>query len=113
MTEMRAVLASWEEIFREAAARWTLLAYFALSTLFILIFAAAVNLDVVNGALAGAKLFGQSVDMGDRSIDIDRLLLGFEPGFSGFLSIVRTFLAFFATPHPLPPLQEKATIHLY
>src|SRR5216683_3209269 len=110
---MRAILASWEEVFREAAARWTLLAYFALSTLFILIFAAAVNLDVVNGALAGAKLFGQSVDMGGRSIDIDRLVLGFESGFSGFLYIVGTFLAIFATAHLVPRLQEKGTIDLY
>ena len=113
MTAMRAMLASWEEVFREAAARWTLLAYFALSTLFILIFAAAVNLDVVNGALAGAKLFGQSVDMGGRSIDIDRLVLGFESGFSGFLYIVGTFLAIFATAHLVPRLQEKGTIDLY
>src|SRR5438132_131972 len=69
---MKAWAASVEEVFREAAARWTLIAYFALSTLFILIFALAVNLDVVNGALAGANLFGQSLDLGGRTIDIDR-----------------------------------------
>ena len=38
---MRPLIASVQEVFREAAARWTLLAYFALSSLFILIFAAA------------------------------------------------------------------------
>jgi ABC-type transport system involved in multi-copper enzyme maturation permease subunit len=102
-----------EEVFREAAARWTLLAYFALSSLFILIFALAVNLDIVNGALAGAKLFGQTVELGSRSVDVDRLVLGFESGFSGFLYLVGTFLALFATAHLVPRLQEKGTVDLY
>ena len=110
---MRAFAASVEEVFREAAARWTLVAYFALSSLFILIFAIAVNLDVVNGALAGAKLFGQSVQMGRPHVDLDQLVLGFESGFSGFLYLVGTFLALFATAHLVPRLQEKGTIDLY
>jgi ABC-type transport system involved in multi-copper enzyme maturation permease subunit len=110
---MRAFAASVEEVFREAAARWTLIAYFALSTLFILLFATAVNLDVVNGALAGAKLFGQSVQMGGRTVDVDKLVLGFESGFSGFLYLLGTFLALFATAHLVPRLQEKGTIDLY
>jgi len=110
---MRALAASVEEVFREAAARWTLIAYFALSSLFILIFALAVNLDVVNGALAGAKLFGQSVQMGPREISIERFVLGFESGFSGFLFLIGTFLALFATAHLVPRLQEKGTIDLY
>jgi ABC-type transport system involved in multi-copper enzyme maturation permease subunit len=110
---MKAWAASVEEVFREAAARWTLIAYFALSSLFILIFALAVNLDIVNGALASAKLFGQSVSLPDRTVDIDRLVLGFESGFSGFLYLVGTFLALFATAHLVPRLQEKGTIDLY
>ncbi len=110
---MKAFAASIQEVFREAAARWTLIAYFTLSSLFILIFAAAVNLDIVNGALAGAKLFGQSVDMGGGPVEIDKIVLGFESGFSGFLYLVGTFLALFATAHLVPRLQEKGTIDLY
>jgi ABC-2 type transport system permease protein len=110
---VRAFTASVQEVFREAAARWILIAYFALSSLFILVFAAAVNLDIVDGALAGAKLFGQSVDMGGGPVDIDRVVLGFESGFSGFLYLVGTFLALFATAHLVPRLQEKGTIDLY
>jgi ABC-2 type transport system permease protein len=110
---MKAWAATVEEVFREAAARWTLVAYFALSSLFILIFALAVNLDVVNGALAGAKLFGQSVDLGGQTIDIDRLVVGFETGFSGFLFLLGTFLALFATAHLVPRLQDKGTVDLY
>jgi ABC-2 type transport system permease protein len=110
---VRAFSASIQEVFREAAARWVLIAYFALSSLFIVIFALGVNLDVVNGALAGARLFGQSFDVGGRSIEIDKLVLGFESGFSAFLYLVGTFLALFATAHLVPRLQEKGTIDLY
>src|SRR4029453_16703729 len=80
---------------------------------FILLFAAAVNLDVVDGALAGMKLFGQSVDVGDNHIEIDKLVLGFESTFSGVLYFVGLFLALFATAHLVPRLQEKGTIDLY
>lgn len=110
---MRVLLANVEEVFREAAARWTLLAYFTLATIFILIFASAVNLDIVDGALAGAKLFGQSVNIGSQTIDMDKLVLGFESGFSAFVYVVGTFLAIFATAHLVPRLQEKGTIDLY
>jgi ABC-2 type transport system permease protein len=110
---MRALAANIEEVFREAAARWTLVAYFALSTLFVLLFAVAVNLDVVDGALAGAKIFGRQVHMGGQSVDLDRLVLGFESGFAGFLYVVGTFLAVFATAHLVPRLMEKGTVDLY
>jgi len=110
---VKMLAAQVQDVFREAAARWTLVAYFVLSSLFILIFALAVNLDIVNGALAGAKLFGQSVQMGGQRVDLDRLVIGFESGFSAFLYVVGTFLAVFATAHLTPRLQEKGTIDLY
>jgi ABC-2 type transport system permease protein len=110
---VRVLAANIQDVFREAAARWTLVAYFVLSSLFILIFALAVNLDIVNGALAGAKLFGQSVQLGPQTVDLDRLVIGFESGFSAFLYVVGTFLAVFATAHLVPRLQEKGTIDLY
>ena len=109
---MRVLVANIEDVMREAAARWTLIAYFFLSTIFIIIFASAINLDIVDGALAGAKLFGKEVDMRD-SISIERLVLGFETGFSVFLYFLCTFLAIFATAHLVPRMQEKGTIDLY
>ncbi len=110
---MKVVLANIEDVMREAAARWTLLAYFFLSSLFILIFASAVNLDIVNGALAGAKLFGKDVQMSGNEISIEKLVLGFESGFAGVLYFLCTFLAIFATAHLVPRMQEKGTIDLY
>ena len=109
---MKVLAANIEDVMREAAARWTLIAYFFLSTIFIIIFASAINLDIVDGALAGAKLFGKEVDMRD-SISIEKLVLGFETGFSVFLYFICTFLAIFATAHLVPRMQEKGTIDLY
>jgi ABC-2 type transport system permease protein len=110
---MKVLAANIEDVMREAAARWTLLAYFFLSTIFILIFSFAINLDIVDGALAGAKLFGREVDMDNDPVSIEKLVLGFETGFSGFLYVLCTFLAIFATAHLVPRMQEKGTIDLY
>src|ERR1700741_1022484 len=110
---MKVLIANIEDVLREAAARWTLIAYFFLSTIFILIFASAVNLDIVNGTLAGAKLFGKDVQMSGNEISIEKLVLGFESGFSVVLYFLCTFLAIFATAHLVPRMQEKGTIDLY
>jgi ABC-2 type transport system permease protein len=110
---MKALAANIEDVFREASARWTLLTYFFLSTIFIVIFSFAINLDIVDGALAGAKLFGREVQMDGNEISIEKLVLGFETGFSGFLYLLCTFLAIFATAHLVPRMQEKGTIDLY
>jgi ABC-type transport system involved in multi-copper enzyme maturation permease subunit len=109
---VKALAANIEDVMREAAARWTLIAYFFLSTIFIVIFASAINLDIVDGALAGARLFGKDVDV-DGQISIEKLVLGFETGFSVFLYFLCTFLAIFATAHLVPRMQEKGTVDLY
>ena len=109
---MKVLRANIEDVMREAAARWTLVAYFMLSTMFLIIFAAAINLDIVDGALAVAKLFGKDVNMRGE-VPIEKLVTGFESGFSGVLYVLCTFLAIFATAHLVPRLQEKGTIDLY
>ena len=112
---MKVMLANLEDVWREAAARWTLIAYFLLSSIFLIIFASAINLDIVDGTLAGAKLFGKEVDMGSGGpeLSIEKLVLGFETGFSAILYFLCTFMAIFATAHLVPRLQEKGTIDLY
>ncbi|HEV7429143.1 MAG TPA: ABC transporter permease subunit [Thermoanaerobaculia bacterium] len=109
---MKVLVANIEDVMREAAARWTLVAYFFLSTIFIIIFASAINLDIVDGALAGAKLFGKQVEV-SGTMSIEKLVMGFESGFSGILYVLCTFLAIFATAHLVPRMQEKGTIDLY
>ena len=109
---MKVLAANIEDVFREAAARWTLIAYFCLSSIFILMFAAAVNLDVVNGALAGAKLFGKEMEV-SGTLPIEKIVTGFESGFTGIIYGLCTFLAIFATAHLVPRMQDKGTIDLY
>lgn len=110
---MRPLVANIEEVFREAAARWTLIAYFILSSLFILLFSAAVNLDIVDGALAGVSLFGNEAILGPDELSLEKLMIGFESGFSAIIFIVSVFLAIFATAHLVPRLQDKGTVDLY
>ena len=111
---MRAFAASVEEVFREAAARWTLIAYFALSSLFILIFARGREpRHRRRRARRREALRPVRRPRATGKVDIDKLVLGFESGFSGFLYLVGTFLALFATAHLVPRLQEKGTIDLY
>ncbi len=110
---MRNFYANLEEVFREAAARWTLIAYFVLSTVFIIIFASAMNLDVVNGSLAGAKLFGQTLKLGEKKVGIDEVVQGIEMGIAGAMYLFATLLGLFATAHLVPRMQEKGTIDLY
>ena len=72
------------------------------------------NLDIVNGTLAGAKLFGHAARIrGNHDMDIEQLVVGFESTFSTVLYFLCTFLAIFATAHLVPRLQEKGTIDLY
>ena len=110
---MRALAANIEDVMREAAARWTLIAYFLLSSLFIIIFASAINLDIVDGALAGAKLFGHNARIHGNDLNIETMVVQFESPFATVLYFLCTFLAIFATAHLVPRLQEKGTIDLY
>src|SRR5258708_23679227 len=104
---MKVLMANIEDVMREAAARWTLVAYFFLSTIFILIFASAINLDIVDGALAGAKLFGKQVEV-SGTMSIEKLVMGFESCLSGILYVLCKFLAIFATPHLVQRIQQTA-----
>jgi ABC-type transport system involved in multi-copper enzyme maturation permease subunit len=110
---MKVLFANIEDVMREAAARWTLVAYFFLSTLFIIIFASAINLDIVDGALAGAKLFGKEMQMGGDAVSIEKIVMGTESVFASALYLFCTLLAIFATAHLVPRMQDKGTIDLY
>ena len=55
---------------RESLHRWTLITYLAGITFFLVLMATAVNLDIVEGTLASARLFGQDVQIGDMQIQV-------------------------------------------
>ena len=54
---------------REARNKWTLLALFTLTTLFLLALATLVSVDVVEGSIASARLFGTiPLEIGNTTI---------------------------------------------
>ena len=110
---MKIFLANLEEVFRDAAANWILAAYFVLTTLFVLLFAATLNLDVVNGALAGARLFGQDLQMHGGPVKIEDFVSGMEAGVAAFIFLFGVILGLLATAHLVPRMMDKGTVDLY
>ena len=50
------------DTWREALARYTLLGFLLVSTLFLLTLTFALNLDIVDGSLAAGTLFGKALE---------------------------------------------------
>ena len=109
MTKLLAVV---DGTIRESMAKFTFLAFVLMSTLMLMILTFAVNLDVVDGALATFRLFGQDVHLGGQTISIDELVTGVQMSLSGFLFGVGLFLSIFATANLVPVMLEKGYIDL-
>jgi len=109
MTKLLAVV---DGTIRESMAKFTFLAFVLMSTLILMIITFAVNLDVVNGALATARLFGQDIHLGGQSIAIDQLVTGIQATLAGLLFGVGLFLSIFATANLVPVMLEKGYVDL-
>jgi ABC-type transport system involved in multi-copper enzyme maturation permease subunit len=109
---MTRVLAVIDGTIRESMAKFTFLAFLLMSTLMLVIVTFAVNLDVVDGALAAARLFGQDVKLGGQEISIDSLVSGIQTGTAGVLFAVGLFLSIFATANLVPVMLEKGYVDL-
>jgi len=106
------LLAVVDGTIRESMAKFTFLAFLGMSTLTLLIIVFAVNLDVVDGALAAARLFGKDIELGGTRIAIDTLVTGIQTGMAGFLFGVGLFLSIFATANLVPVMLEKGYVDL-
>ena len=100
------------DAWREALARYTLLGFLAASTLFLLTVVFALNLDIVDGSLAAATLFGHSLEI-HSGASIDRVVTGGLAGFAGLTYAMGIFLAVFATGAQVPHLVRRGTVDLY
>lgn len=109
---MSRLLAVVDGTIRESLAKFTFLAFLIMSTLILLVITFAVNLDVVNGALAGAKLFGHDVQLGGQSFSLDNLVTGTQTGLGFVLFTVGLFLSIFATANLVPVMLEKGYVDL-
>ena len=109
MTKLFAVI---DGTIRESMAKFTFLAFLLMSTLILLVVTFAVNLDVVDGALATARLFGQDVHLGGQTITIDEVVTGIQMTMAGLLFGVGLFLSIFATANLVPVMLEKGYVDL-
>ncbi|MBI4483344.1 MAG: ABC transporter permease subunit [Acidobacteria bacterium] len=106
-------LAIIEDTFRESFSRLTFVGFFVLSNLLVLAILFAVNLDVVDGVLAAATLFGKELHLNPQhGLQIGPIIRQVESAFAVTLYVMSIFLSVFATANLVPHMLEKGTIDL-
>jgi ABC-type transport system involved in multi-copper enzyme maturation permease subunit len=98
---------------REARHKWTLMAIFVLTTFFLLLLLTLVNVDVVEGTIASARLFGSwDLPIGDQSIQITEAVTVIQSIIVGFLSSFGLLLSLFITGNIIPRTLEAGWVDL-
>lgn len=103
--------------FRELWARKIVLGLFIISSLVLLAVTFALNLDVVEGSLAGIRLFGQEAapeDMGEDipQLTLSRVVIAVESVVAGVAYWIGILLALFASASLFPDLQSDGRVEL-
>jgi ABC-type transport system involved in multi-copper enzyme maturation permease subunit len=97
---------------RESVHRWTLITYLFGITFFLLLLATAVNLDIVEGTLASARLFGQDLQIGDLNVQVEDVVRYFQVAVISTLYVVGVVLALFLTSNYVPALAREGWVDL-
>jgi ABC-type transport system involved in multi-copper enzyme maturation permease subunit len=97
--------------FRELWAKKVVLGLFLISSLLLVMVAFALNLDVVDGSLAGLRLFGQSPGTME-GLSLERLVFGVEAAVAGAAYWLGILLALFATAPLMVSMLERGHIDL-
>lgn len=88
---------------REARYKWTFVVLFILTSLFLFLLATLVNVDIVEGTIASARLFGTfDLDIGEQSIRIGEAVTVLQTILVGFVSSFGLLLALFMTGSIVP-----------
>ncbi len=98
--------------FRELWTKKIVLGLFVISSLILVMVAFALNLDVVDGSLAGLRLFGQTPDGSMEGLSLEELVLGVESVVAGLTYWIGILLALFATAPLSVSLLERGHIDL-
>ncbi len=104
-------LALIRDTFRESFARKIFWGFLGCSTLLILFFTLALNIDVVEGARAAVTLFGKEVN-GGRLVDVDLIVRRILGAIAAFLFTAGLFLSIFAAAGLIPTVFEPGRIEL-
>lgn len=98
---------------REARHKWTMMAIFVLTTLLLLLLATLVNVDVVEGVILAARLFGTvEVPLGDQRIPVTDAVTVIQTIITTTLSTIGLVLALFITGNILPRTLETGWVDL-
>ena len=88
---------------REARNKWTLVALFVLTTLFLAGLATVISVDVVEGTIASARLFGTiPLAIGGNQISIADAVTVIQVGIVSLLSTFGLVLSLFVTGNIIP-----------
>jgi ABC-type transport system involved in multi-copper enzyme maturation permease subunit len=107
-----ATLALIRDTFREALARKIFWGLFGLSIVMILFFLFILKIDIVEGGIATASLFGVGANRRMVGVDVDRIVRGVYGGIATFLYTWGMFLAVFASAGLIPSVLEPGRIEL-
>jgi ABC-2 type transport system permease protein len=109
---LTATLALIRDTFREALARKIFWGLFGLSIAMILFFLFLLKIDIVEGGIATASLFGSTPNRRMIGVDVDRIVRGVYGGIATFLYTWGMFLAVFASAGLVPSVLEPGRIEL-
>jgi hypothetical protein len=96
------------DTFREAMARRIIWGFFGCSTALILFFVLLVRIDVVQGALATASIFGRT----GPAQDVTKMVKGAHAAIAGLLYVFGMLLAVLASAGLIPAIFEPGRIEL-
>lgn len=98
---------------REARHKWTLVALLALTSFFLLMLATVVNVDVVEGTIASARLFGTvPLEIGGTKIQVSEAVTVIQAGIVGLLSTFGLIVSLFVTGNIIPRTLEAGWVDL-
>lgn len=97
---------------RESMYRWTLITYLLGTTFFLLLMSTAVNLDIVEGTIASARLFGQDIQIGDEQIPIQDVVRWIQVGIVSTLYSIGVLFALFLTCNYIPAIAREGWVDL-
>lgn len=104
--------------FRELWARKIVLGLFVISSLILLVVTFALNLDVVEGSLAGLRLFGQDAmpsggeEGGGPDLSLEMVVVQVESAVAGMAYWLGILLALFSSASLFPDLQSDGRVEL-
>jgi len=116
---MKSMIGIIKLTFLELRSNWIILGLFIISTLIWILMALALNLDVVDGSLTAARVFGNDLNPTSENsgplpdgLDIANIVVTAQQFIGGVAYWVGILLALFATASLIATMQDKGSIDL-